>query len=139
VNASLQPKAIVLTFSFVLAVSAFAATPSNEKPVGKAVSVSEINRDSVKVWTPTGSSAANLSFLFRDKSAGEVRKLYFVKGPQAPPVVRITDGSVTIVETQVAGLRRDDTKGKERGGLILSFDSLEEANRVALALRPALK
>jgi len=120
----------------VLVLIGVAATPLKEKPEMVVVRVVDIDRESVRVRTSRDVTSALLSFLFRDKDAQQVRRLYFATKSR---LVRITDGPVVIVETRISGTVEDEAKGKKRGGLILSFNTVEEANRVAAALRPFLK
>jgi len=120
----------------VLVLIGAAATPLKEKPEMVVVRVVDIDRESVRVRTSRDVTSALLSFLFRDKDAQQVRRLYFATKSR---LVRITDGPVVIVETRISGTVEDEAKGKKRGGLILSFNTVEEANRVAAALRPFLK
>ena len=100
------------------------------------VRLADIDRESVRVRTSSGDPSAQLSFLFRDKDAEQVRRLYFATKSH---LVRIKDGPVIITETKLAGIVEGETKAKQQSGLILSFNTVEEANRVAATLRPFLK
>ena len=131
-----QTKAVLKGIAVVLVLIGVAATPLKEKPEMVVVRVVDIDRESVRVRTSRDVTSALLSFLFRDKDAQQVRRLYFATKSR---LVRITDGPVVIVETRISGTVEDEAKGKKRGGLILSFNTVEEANRVAAALRPFLK
>ena len=131
-----QTKAVLKDIAVVLVLIGVAATPLKEKPEMVVVRVVDIDRESVRVRTSRDVTSALLSFLFRDKDAQQVRRLYFATKSR---LVRITDGPVVIVETRISGTVEDEAKGKKRGGLILSFNTVEEANRVAAALRPFLK
>ncbi len=132
----LYSKLIFRATAVALVFIAVAATPPKEKPVVAVVRLADIDRESVRVRTSSGDPSAQLSFLFRDKDAEQVRRLYFATKSH---LVRIKDGPVIITETKLAGIVEGETKAKQQSGLILSFNTVEEANRVAATLRPFLK
>ena len=115
----------------ILALFVVAATPSKDKTEAPVIRISEIDRDSVRVVPPKGEGTARLSFLFRNTDAHEAGSI--VKKARR---VRITDGATIVTETKLAGIIQHDVSGKRRSGLVLLFDSVEEANRVAAVLRP---
>jgi hypothetical protein len=82
------------------------------------VSVGDIDPASVRVHTPKDELGAQLSFLFRDNDAQQARRTFFT--------------------TTLSGIVEHEAERKKRGGLILSFDTVE-ANRVAAAPRPSLE
>jgi hypothetical protein len=120
----------------VLALLVTAATPPKGKPEPTIIPIADIDRESVRVRTSAGERGAQLSFLFRDKDAQQARRTFFASKARQ---VRITDGVAIITETKLSGIVEHEINAKKRGGLILSFDTVEEANRVATALRPFLK
>ena len=122
--------------ALLFGLSAIAATSPKENLESAVLSVSEIDRASVKVHAPKHETAVQLIFLFRDKDAQQALRIFWASKTGR---LRITDGTTVIVETKMLGIAESDAFGKKRGGLILSFASLEEANRVATALRPFLK
>jgi len=113
-----------------------AATPPKEKSEPTIIPVADIDRASVRVRTSKGETGAQVSFLFRDKDAQEARRAFFTSRARQ---VRITDGVTVVTETKLSGIVEHEIKTRKKGGLILSFDTVEEANRVATALRPFLK
>ena len=129
-------KIVSASIASMLALFVIAATPPKDKPEATVIRVDDIDRDSVRVRTPKGESGAELSFLFRDKSARQARSVFFATRARR---VRITDGVAVVTETKLSCIVEHEAKTKKRGGLILSFDTVEEANRVAAALRPYLK
>ena len=110
-----------------------AQRPKAEKtPI--VVSVDDIERDSVRVDIGRDKQRAFLRFAFRSKTRREVEKMFF----RAKPLhVRVMDGTKLIAESKRVALAGD--KGKKTGGLVLTFESIEEARRAATALRPYLK
>jgi hypothetical protein len=120
----------------ILVLFVAAATPPKGKFEPTIIPIADIDRESVRVRTSTGETGARLSFLFRDKDAQQARRTFFVSKARQ---VRITDGAAVITETKLSGIVEQEFKTKKRGGLILSFDTVEEATRVATALRPFLK
>jgi hypothetical protein len=125
-------------FGIVFAASAsLAATPSKRAAEPAVIQVKDIDRESVNVSTSRGEPSAQLRFLFRAKDPSQARTIFF--GSKARRL-RIMDGTSVIVETKLSGIITYQTERKEKkGGLVLSFDTVEEANRAAVALRPFLK
>jgi len=136
VSIFLHSKLIFRAIALLLVLIAVAATPPKEKPVVAVVRLADIDRESVRVRTSSEDPGARLSFLFREKDAQEVRRLYFDTESR---LVRIKDGPVIVTETKISGIIEHETKAKRQSGLILSFNTVEEANRVAATLRPFLK
>jgi hypothetical protein len=120
----------------ILALFVTAAAPPKDKPEPTVIPVADIDRASVRVRTSKDESGAQLSFLFQDKDAQQARRTFFTSKARR---VRITDGVAVITETKLSGIVEHEFKTKKRGGLILSYDTEEEANAVAAALRPFLK
>ena len=120
----------------ILALFVPAATPAKEKSEATIILIADIDCASVRVRPPKCGIGARLSFLFRDKDAQEARRIFDTSRARR---VRITDGAAVITETKLAGIVVHEIKTKQRGGLILLFDTVEEANRVETALRPFLE
>ena len=118
--------------AFVIA----AAPPPKDKPEPTVIPLADIDRASVRVQTSKNEPGAQLSFLFRDKDAQQARRTFFTSKARR---VRITDGVTVVTETKLSGIVEQEFKAKKRGGLVLSYDTVEEANRVAADLRPFLK
>ena len=129
-------KVILGSIVAMLALSLVAAAPRKETPKPTVIVVADIDRASVHVRTLENEIGAQLSFLFRDKDAQQARRVFFTNRTRR---VRITDGASVITETKLSGIVEHEAKTKKRGGLILSFETAEEANKVAAALRPFLK
>jgi len=105
---------------------------AEKKPV--VVAVDDIDRDSVRLDIGRDKSRVFLRFAFRSKTRREVEKMFFRAGTLH---VRVMDGTKLITESKRVALAGD--AGKKTGGLVLTFESIEEARRAATALRPYLK
>jgi len=107
-----------------------AATSPRNQPEAYALQASEIEVKSVHVTQVERGSGAELNLRLRKKARPELRN-------SLPPLrrgrVRIMDGSTLVTEARVS--RVIGEAGDKLAGLVLLFESLEEANRVATGLR----
>ena len=110
----------------ILALFVTAATPAKKKSEATIIPIADIDCASARVRPPKGGIGARLSFLFRDKDAQQARRTFFASKARQ---VRIIGGADVITETKLSGIVEHEFKTRKRGGLALSFDTVEEATR----------
>ncbi|HXT41616.1 MAG TPA: hypothetical protein VN887_16535 [Candidatus Angelobacter sp.] len=129
---------LLLGFGIVFAsFASLSGTPTKSAAGPGVIQVKDIDPESAHVSTSRGEPGAQLRFLFRAKDPTQARRIFFGSKERR---VRIMDRNSVIIDTKLTGIISHQTKKSEnKGGLVLSFDTLEEANRAAVALHPFLK
>jgi hypothetical protein len=123
-------------FALLAAMMSLAASaPEKPQPPPLIIHVNDLDRASVRVREEAGQKGAQLSFLDRDKDPTEARALFRKTRSRR---ARILDEEKLVGEADLWGIMEHEDHGKRKGGLILTFERLEDANRIASELRPRL-
>jgi hypothetical protein len=124
-------------FGFLLcgAYTGGAQQVSSSMPI--VVQLAEIDRYHVYVHRPEKPlSGSNLSLVFKDLEQSKVEELVR-SGLLLHSSVWVMDGQKLLVKGGLAGMAicQGDKKGKEEYGLLLSFDSTDEAEKAAAMVK----
>jgi hypothetical protein len=126
---------VPLSIAALFALLTLGAMPDTKKQAVIIIPITEIDRTSVRVTTSNQKGIAEVTFLFTDESLKEVSKMF---AGNVAPVVRVTAGSFLFAEAPLSRCFIDESKSTNRCGLVLSFQSAEEAANAARLLRPPL-
>jgi hypothetical protein len=109
-------------------------TPGKSASEPDVINIEDVSREFVHVEIREDTKGAHLSFVFEKKSKREV---YAFLARNAGRPVRIKDGPDLIAKCRAVGTSEWRSKERRmRYGLILAFDSIEDAERTARAIRP---